>query len=65
MVDLPLAIQALSSLLSLIATLKAQHGQTDDQILEHAKTVSAGNEAAYQALVKALSGPVTAPVPVQ
>jgi len=57
MQDIPLAIQALASLLSLIATLKTQHGQTADQMLAHAKQVSAGNEATYQALVAALSTP--------
>lgn len=49
-----LALSILNSALSLIAEIKAQHGMSDDQILAHAKEVTAANDEAYARLVAAL-----------
>jgi hypothetical protein len=49
-----LALVALNGVLELIASIKSQGGLTDDQILEAAQQVTAGNDAAYNALVAAL-----------
>lgn len=50
-----LGLQALQAVLGLIADIKAQHNLSDDQILAQAKTLTAGNTAAYNALVAALA----------
>lgn len=49
-----LGLLALNATLQLIGEIKAQSGMTDDQILAHAQTVTAGNDADYAALIKAL-----------
>jgi len=54
-VAVQLALTVLQQILALIAELKTQHGLTDDQILAQAQTLTAGNDAAYAALVKALT----------
>lgn len=50
-----LALTGLQAILGLIAELKSQHGLTDDAILAQAQQLTAGNDAAYAALVKALT----------
>ena len=55
--DIQLGLFALKSILGLIASLRAQHGMTNDQIMAHAKTVTAGNDEQYQQLVAALNLP--------
>lgn len=50
-----LALQAVAQLVTLIASIKAQGGLTDDQILAEAQKVTAGNDAAYAALKAALT----------
>lgn len=51
-----LALVALQAVLNLIGEIKSQSGATDDQILAQAQTITAGNDAAYAALVAALKG---------
>lgn len=50
-----LALQAVAQLVSLISSIKAQGGLTDDQVLAEAQKVTAGNDAAYAALKAALT----------
>lgn len=59
--DITLALAALQAVLGLIGSIKAQHGLTDDAILAQAKQLTADDDAAYAALVKALT---TTPAPV-
>ena len=51
-----IALGILNQVLGFIAQIKGQSGLTDDAILAEAQKVTAGNDAAYQALVTALSG---------
>jgi hypothetical protein len=56
-----LALAVLNQVLAMIAQIKGQSGLTDDQILAEAQKVTAGNDAAYQALVAALKASPTPP----
>lgn len=59
-----LGLAALNAVIDVINALKAQGGLSDDQILASAKTITAGNDAAYTQLKSALTGPViAAPTP--
>lgn len=49
-----LALIALNGVLRLIAELKSQGGLSDDQILDQAKQITAGNDQTYAALVAVL-----------
>lgn len=51
-----LSLMLLNQVLAMIAQIKGQSGLTDDQILAEAQKVTAGNDAAYQALKAALTG---------
>jgi hypothetical protein len=52
-----LALTGLNAILQLVASIKAQHGLTDDQVLAQAKVITAGNDDAYNAIVAALTPP--------
>jgi hypothetical protein len=52
-----LALVALNGILQLIASIKGQGGLTDDQIAAQVQAVTAGNDAAYQAIIAALKTP--------
>lgn len=58
-----IALGLLNQVLGFIAELKSQSGLSDDAILAEAQKITAGNDAAYAALVKALTTPAPA-VPV-
>jgi hypothetical protein len=58
-----LGLSLLGQVLSFISSVKSQGGLTDDQILEQAQKITAGNDAAYQQLVSALTPTVVAAPP--
>lgn len=58
-----LALTLLQAVLNLIAEIKSQSGATDDAILAQAQQLTAGNDAAYAALIAALAGKGIVPSP--
>lgn len=52
-----LALVALNGILQLIASIKGQGGLSDDQIAAQVQAVTAGNDAAYAAIMAALNPP--------
>jgi hypothetical protein len=55
--DVALALQLLNQLISWIASLRASQGLGDDALAAQVKTVTAGNDDAYNALMTALNLP--------
>lgn len=55
-----LALAALNNVLAVIAEVRSQGGMTDDQIADHVKTITAGNDAAYTQIMAALKPPPAA-----
>jgi hypothetical protein len=55
--DVNLALMLLNTLLGYISSVRAQGGLTDDALAAQVKSVTQGNDQAYDALMAALNPP--------
>ena len=54
-VTITLALTALNAILQVVSEVRSQGGLTDDQITDQVQQITAGNDAAYQQILKALA----------